>query len=136
MSNTIGNGFLNQALYHSTFPEHQNRSYSRTTGNSLYRGTSPSFISTKSARHIRKLLVSTKFCEKNFSTAKTKLSQGRRQKFSTIPRAVLATDPASEVCSFLCCNDSHCNSFLNVSFSNHLLHIHANFPDGPYRVHG
>ncbi|RWR94050.1 alpha-glucan water dikinase, chloroplastic isoform X1 [Cinnamomum micranthum f. kanehirae] len=98
MSNTIGHGLLNQSPYHPTFHEHQNKSYSVTQVNSLYHATSPSFVSTKSAHQIQNLLVSTKFREKNFfSTAKTKLPRGRRQKVSRIPRAVLATDPTSEL---------------------------------------
>lgn len=125
MSNTIGHGLLNQSPYHPTFPEHQNKSYSITPVNSLYHATSPSFVSTKSAHQIQNLLVSTKFREKNFSTAKTKLPRGRRQKVSRIPRAVLATDPTSEVCSFFCCNDSLIINVLSVPFSNHLLHIHS-----------
>ncbi|XP_010248573.1 PREDICTED: alpha-glucan water dikinase, chloroplastic isoform X2 [Nelumbo nucifera] len=90
MSNTIGQGLLNQYLCHPITLEHQSKSVCYgISANSLFQALSVS----QKALQIRKRL-STKFRENSLSRTKSIVIKEKR---SMVTRAVLTTDPASEI---------------------------------------
>ncbi|XP_077244216.1 pyruvate phosphate dikinase, PEP/pyruvate binding domain-containing protein [Tasmannia lanceolata] len=93
MSNTLGHGLLHQALCQPIL-EHQSKTHSGFSQNSLYHVPVAS-LSEQSAPQIRNPLLSTKFLENSLTKTNTKLPRGTQHTISTVPRAVLVTDPAS-----------------------------------------
>eukprot|EP00262_Sarcandra_glabra_P002082 TRINITY_DN1233_c0_g1_i1.p1 TRINITY_DN1233_c0_g1~~TRINITY_DN1233_c0_g1_i1.p1 ORF type:complete len:1466 (+),score=298.47 TRINITY_DN1233_c0_g1_i1:171-4568(+) len=92
MSNTLGHSILHQALSRPTVPDHR----SRVFRNSL-RQVLPASTANLAVHQMQKPLASTKFYGNSLDTTKTNFSQGTHHPICTVPRAVLATNPASEL---------------------------------------
>ncbi|KAL2543232.1 Alpha-glucan water dikinase 1 [Abeliophyllum distichum] len=91
MSNSIGNNLLHQSLLSPTVLEHQNRINTSTCigGNSLVQSQGNSLI--------LKSPLLTEFHGTRLTVQKKKLLMGKKQSVSRSPRAVLATDPSTEL---------------------------------------
>lgn len=93
MSNTIGHSLLHQTLLHPTVLEQQTKINScNISGNSFFL---PKSTANQAKSQIRKSPLSTKFRSNNVKT--TKLPMGTQGPVSVVPRAVLASEPTSEV---------------------------------------
>ena len=90
MSNSIGNKVLHQSFLPWTVLEPRSRINSTSTGkNTLF--------SPQATSAARKSPISTEFHGSNFTVNEEKLSMGKERGLSSFPRAVLATDPSSQV---------------------------------------
>lgn len=93
MSNTIGHSLLHQTLLHPTVLEQQTKINScNISGNSFFL---PKSTANQAKSQIRKSPLSTKFRSNNVKT--TKLPMGTQGPVSVVPRAVLASEPTSEL---------------------------------------
>ncbi|KAL5826788.1 hypothetical protein ACOSQ3_018629 [Xanthoceras sorbifolium] len=91
MSNSIGHNLLHRSLLYSTVLEHQSKlNSSGIPANSLFQAATINQAARKSP-------ISTKLYGTNLNGRKLKLAMGSRRPVIIAPRAVLATDPASEV---------------------------------------
>ncbi|XP_042496996.1 alpha-glucan water dikinase, chloroplastic-like isoform X2 [Macadamia integrifolia] len=112
MSNTVRHGLLHQSLCRPTSLEHQSKTSSPGVSiNALFQA-SPAKQGTI---QLSKTLICTKFRENNLKVPKTDIIKGRRM-VSVVPRAVLATDPASEL-SRKCILDGNSELKIGVSTS-------------------
>ncbi|XP_043704280.1 alpha-glucan water dikinase, chloroplastic-like isoform X1 [Telopea speciosissima] len=112
MSNTIRHGLLHQSLCRPTTAEHQSKTNSPGVSiNALFQA-SPAKQGTI---QLSKSLICTKFRENNLKVPKTDIIKGRLM-VAAVPRAVLTTDPASEL-SRKCNLDG--NSELKIGVSTH-----------------
>lgn len=95
MSNTIGHSLLHQTLLHPTVLEQQTKINSCSiSGNSFFL---PKSTANQAKSQIQKSPLSTKFHSKRTNVKTTKLPMGTQGPVSVVPRAVLASEPASEV---------------------------------------
>ncbi|KAF8390461.1 hypothetical protein HHK36_024987 [Tetracentron sinense] len=93
MSSTIGHSLLHQSLCCPNVLEYQNKIKSPgVSGNSLFQAAL-----NQAALQISKPLISTTFGNNSLNVRKTKLPKGTGRMASIVPRAVLTTNPASEL---------------------------------------
>ena len=102
MSNSIGHNLLHRSLLPSIVLEHQSKINSACiAGNTLFQAQATSLI--------RNSPLLTEFRGRSLCVRKKKLAMGKHCSVSGFPRAVLATDPVSEVfCHF---RDYYCIIF-------------------------
>lgn len=94
MSNTLGNNILHQSLLRPPVVEPQSKlNSSGIPANTLFQAASWN----KVAAQTRKSPLSTKFLGNNLNVLKPNLAMGTRRPLKFNLRAVLATDPSSEV---------------------------------------
>lgn len=91
MSNSVGHNLLNQSLLQSKINS------SGIPANTLFQAKSVHQV----AAQARKSPISKKFCGNNLNVQKPKLAMGSRHPATAVPRAVLTTDPPSDVWKFL-----------------------------------
>ncbi|CDP13198.1 unnamed protein product [Coffea canephora] len=90
MSNSIGNKVLRQSFLPWTVLEPRSRINSTSTGkNTLF--------SPQATSAARKSPISTEFHGSKLTVKEKKLSMGKERGLSSFPRAVLATDPSSQI---------------------------------------
>lgn len=94
MSNILGNNILHQSLLHPPVVEPQSKlNSSGIPANTYFQAASWN----QAAAQTRKSPLSTKFLGNNLKVRKPKLVMGTHRPLKFNLRAVLATDPASEV---------------------------------------
>ncbi|KAJ4974404.1 hypothetical protein NE237_007578 [Protea cynaroides] len=93
MSNTLHHGLLHQSPCRPTILEHQSKTNAPGVSiNALLQA----YPAKQGAVQLSKNLICTKFRENSLKVPKTEIIKGRRM-VSAVPRAVLTTDPASEL---------------------------------------
>lgn len=99
MSSTAGHDFFHGTLVRAS--DISNKSHSRSSLNCSHQ-LPATFMSSNSARNrIRSPLVSSAYHEDTLNSIHRKLLQGARQRGSLASKAVLASNPASEVSFFV-----------------------------------